>query len=351
MGNHADLKFSYFSDRFEDITGVAPDTLLGRTREQTGAPGSDPKAYTEMLQCLRNHRAFRNFEHLRVKPDGETAYLSISGKPAFGQNGEFIGFRGIGRDITYEHRSREALNNALIESEQVNQAKSEFLATISHEFRTPLNAILGFSEMFRAQYFGPIGSEKYTQYADDIHDSGKHMLAIINDILDISAIEAQKRPIRFETIEIAAIAKDCARNFEHQCQEKNLTLSVDMPTTLPRFDADKRALVQILLNLISNAVKFTEPNGTIVVSARVSDDDMLITVRDNGIGIAEENLSWIILPFFQTNSNPHIAQEGTGLGLSIIILLIEAHGGTLNIESHLGKGSTVTVRLPMSPPR
>tara|TARA_R110000787_G_scaffold221535_1_gene330218 strand:+ start:21831 stop:23831 length:2001 start_codon:yes stop_codon:yes gene_type:complete len=342
------LRFSYFSDRFEDITGVAPGALLGRTREQTGAPGSDPKAYAEMLQCLRDRKPFRDFENQRVKPNGETAYLAISGKPAFGQNGKFIGFRGTGRDITDERRSREALNRALIESEQVNQSKSEFLATISHEFRTPLNAILGFSEMFRAQYFGPLGSEKYAQYADDIHNSGKHMLALINDILDISAIEARKRPLHFEAIEISEIANDCARNFEYQCRKKNLTLSVDIPTTLPSFDADKRALVQILLNLMSNAVKFTEPGGAIVVSARVLNGDMVITVNDNGIGIAEDKLSRIAEPFFQTNSNPHIAQEGTGLGLSIITLLIEAHGGSLDIKSQLGKGSTVTVRLPMS---
>ena len=344
----ADLKFSYFSGRFEDVTGVAPAKLLGRTREQIGAPGSDPNTYAEMLQCLRDRRPFHNFEHLRIKPNGETVFLSISGKPAYGQNGEFIGFRGTGRDITEEHRSREALNKALVEAEQVNQAKSEFLATISHEFRTPLNAILGFSEMFRAQYFGPLRSKKYEQYANDIHDSGKHMLALINDILDISAIEAQKRSLHFEAVKISEIANDCARNFEFQCQEKRLTLSVDIPATLPSFDADRRALVQILLNLMSNAVKFTEPNGAIVVSAKVLDDDMVITVSDNGIGIAEDKLSRIAEPFFQSNSNPHIAQEGTGLGLSIIKLLIEAHGGTLDIESQLGEGSTVTVRLPLS---
>ena len=344
----ADLKFSYFSDRFEDITGVAPDTLLGRTRKQTGAPGSDPKAYAEMLQCLQDRRPFRDFQHLRIKPNGETVHLAISGKPAFGQDGQFIGFRGIGRDITHEHLSRERLNKALIEAEQINHAKSEFLATVSHEFRTPLNAILGFSEMFREQYFGPLGSKIYAQYADDIYDSGKHMLALINDILDISTIEAQKRPLHFETINILEIAVDCARNFENQCRDKNLTLTVDIPNTLPNFNADKRALMQILLNLMSNAVKFTEPDGTIIVSAKVLSDDMVISVKDSGIGIAEDKLSRIVEPFFQTNSNPHIAQEGTGLGLSIITLLIEAHGGTLDIESQLGEGSTVTVRLPMS---
>ena len=300
---------------------------------------------------MREHRPFRDFEHLRIKPNNETAYLSISGKPAFSRGGQFIGFRGTGRDITQERKNREALNKALIESEKVNQAKSEFLATISHEFRTPLNAILGFSEMFRAQYFGPLGSEKYVQYANDIHESGKHMLALINDILDISAIEARKRPLQFEPIEIAEIAADCARNFEHQCREKNLALSIDMPTNLPTFAADKRAVVQILLNLLSNAVKFCAPGGAVVVSARISDGEMIITVSDNGIGIAKDKLARIVEPFFQTNANPHIAQEGTGLGLSIIKLLIEAHGGTLDIDSEFGVGTEVTVHLPMSQPR
>ncbi len=341
------LRFAYFSPRFEEVTGVPPDQLLGKTREEGGAPDADPAQYEAMLRSMRNRLPYRDFEHSRIKPDGSKVFLSISARPAFDENGTFLGYRGIGRDVTERKNSQKALNDALMASEQANRAKSEFLATMSHEFRTPLNAIIGFSEMLKEQYFGKLGTDNYVAYAEDIHRSGRHMLDLVNDILDFSAIEASKRQMHPEEFPFRDVLGDGIRSVETQLRKKSLSLKQDIPADLPPLYADKRSVYQIVLNLLSNAVKFTNPEGGITVTAASDGKTFTFAVADTGIGIAADQLATITEPFAQSRTSPHIAGAGTGLGLTIVKSLVEAHGGQLEIESEAGQGTRVTVRLPV----
>jgi len=231
-------------------------------------------------------------------------------------------------------------------AESANRIKTEFLATMSHEFRTPLNAILGYSEMIRAQYFGPLGAEKYLDYANDIHQSGQHMLSLTNDLLDLAAIEAGKSAITKELIEVGGALKECISGFEHVAKEAGIILSASIPNDLPSLHADKRSFVQIFLNLLSNAVKFTERGGVVDLSVRMSDQKMIIAVSDTGIGIQHDKLPSITEPFSQALDDPYLAKKGTGLGLSIVKSLVEAHDGELTIDSEYGKRTTATIVFP-----
>lgn len=343
----ADLRFSHLSDKFESMTGMPKHKILGKTREEIPFPDIDPDLWDQHLETIREHRPFRDFVYSRMV-DGETRWLSISGQPVFRKDGNFVGYRGIGRDITMQYGVEEALSKALRDAEAANQAKTEFLATMSHEFRTPLNAILGFSEVLRDQFFGPLGTEKYKDYAAGIHGSGQHMLELINDILDIAAIEVGKRPISMEEVDLNEVLSECTSNVISKASEANVALVIDIEENIPALYADRRSVVQIVLNLLSNAVKFTQPNGTVRISASRRDSDHVLEVSDNGIGIGVDEMETITEPFSQACKEAHVAMEGTGLGLSIVKSLVDAHNGTLEIASTLGKGTSVSVVLPQT---
>jgi PAS domain S-box-containing protein len=322
----------------QNSIGIAPWELSGDLMTE-----EDWEPYH---RALREQSALKGFECRYPGTDGSVRISLIDGIPMFDDEGTFMGHRGAGRDITEHRLAEETLRRALIEAEQANRAKSEFLATMSHEFRTPLNAILGFSEMLRAQYLGPLGAENYVEYASDIHLSGEHLLALVNDILDISAIEAGKRKMEKEEINLAELIPDCIRRMDMQAREKRIDVLLDVPGDLPALQADARSLTQIFYNVISNAIKYTNNGGTVFVTAARMDGDFVVSVEDTGIGIAEENLVMVTEPFSQVDGDAFKAQEGTGLGLSIVKSLVEAHGGKLNIQSELGKGTIVTVTLP-----
>ncbi len=241
-------------------------------------------------------------------------------------------------------RTRE-LENALLEAERANRAKSEFLAMMSHEFRTPLNAILGFSEMLRSKIFGALGSERYDDYVDDIYLSGERMLSLVNDVLDIAAIEAGKRTFEIAPVDVGAVARDCLREVDVAAREKEIELTLDIADGAERAVADERALRQILINLLTNAVKYTEPGGKVSLQAVRKGRGTAFLVSDTGIGIEPALVSSLTEPFTQAVTNPHLTREGTGLGLSIVKSLVDAHGGELAIESKVGSGTTVTVTL------
>jgi two-component system, cell cycle sensor histidine kinase PleC len=286
------------------------------------------------------------YEFEGIKKDGSRIWLSNRAR-VVNWDGKFAIQRTV-VDITDQKNAEAALQTALRDAEEANQAKSEFLATMSHEFRTPLNAILGFSEMMRTQYFGPLGSDNYTNYANDIHYSGKHLLSLVNDVLDIAAIEAGKRSIVKEPIVLDTLLKECMRNVQKAAEDGGIIVSLELPDDLPVLYADMRSAKQIFLNILSNATKFTDRDGTILVSATATLDEVVVSIKDTGDGIAADKLSIITEPFSQTNSDPYNAQEGTGLGLSIVKSLIEAHGGILDIESEVGIGTTVTLMFPFT---
>ncbi|MFB9794664.1 PAS domain-containing sensor histidine kinase [Shinella granuli] len=230
-------------------------------------------------------------------------------------------------------------------AEAANRAKSEFLANMSHELRTPLNAILGFSEILQNQMFGPLGSDKYREYSRDIHESGKHLLNVISDILDMSKIEAGHMRISCETVDLSPLIEETLRLTMLQAEKKHIEVQQACPGNLLTV-ADRRAMKQILLNLLSNAMKFTNAGGTVKVRARRVDGAVTLTIADTGIGIPKSALQKIGQPFEQVQSQYAKSKGGSGLGLAISRSLAHLHGGAMRIHSVEGKGTIISVRIP-----
>ncbi len=237
-----------------------------------------------------------------------------------------------------------------VRAESANQAKSEFLANMSHELRTPLNAINGFSEIMVAEMYGALGDARYKDYARDILVSGQHLLALINDILDMSKIEAGKMNLRFEPTAIEEVAEDALRLVRNRAEAAGLALRLDF-ADLPEVEADYRAIKQVLLNLLSNAIKFTPRGGVVTLHAERREDPLgervRVTVQDTGIGIPPEDLARLAKPFEQIESQQAKTQQGTGLGLALTKSLVEMHGGILDLRSAPGQGTSATFSLPV----
>jgi len=230
-------------------------------------------------------------------------------------------------------------------AEAANRAKSEFLANMSHELRTPLNAILGFSEILQDQMFGPLGSARYKEYAKDIHDSGKHLLNVINDILDMSKIEAGHMKLSCEQINLAPLIEECLRFTRIPAAQKNILVEQTIPSDI-KLNADRRAMKQIVLNLLSNAVKFTNDGGRIAVRTRRTEDAVMLVIADTGIGIPKSALSKIGQPFEQVQSQYAKSKGGSGLGLAISRSLTALHHGRMRIRSREGIGTVIAIRIP-----
>ena len=244
-------------------------------------------------------------------------------------------------------RAEEDSAAAKTQAEIANRTKTEFLANMSHELRSPLNSVLGFSEIMKKELFGPLGSPRYKEYVEDISQSASHLLEIINDILNISKIEAGKLELDETKVDVGAVIEICSRLMYMRAAEAGIQLETVLAADLPKIFLDSRKVKQILLNLISNAVKFTPKGGRVTVSAGLNErGELVITVADTGIGIAPENIGKALSPFMQIDSSLSRKYEGTGLGLPLSKALVELHGGQLKIESQLGAGTTVTVTFP-----
>ncbi len=260
----------------------------------------------------------------------------------------------FGTDVT-KVRARESellriggeLRMAKEEAEMASRSKSEFLANVSHELRTPLNAIIGFSEIIETELFGPIAPEQYREYAGDIHSSGRHLLSLINDILDLSKVEAGKFELIESDIDIAEAVEAMMRLVRDRAHQGQVKLINALPPVMPVLIGDLRAFKQILLNLLSNAVKFTEAGGTVTLEAViVSDGSLELSVADTGIGMSPSDLALALTPFGQVDTAFSRRADGTGLGLPLSERLVVAHGGTLDVKSKLATGTRVTVRFP-----
>jgi signal transduction histidine kinase len=227
-----------------------------------------------------------------------------------------------------------------------NLAKMRFLASMSHELRTPLNAIMGFSDILKGEVFGPVGSPRYREYAAHIHDSGSHLLDLINDILDIAKLDAAKVELHESEMDVQDVVASCISLLGVQSIKSGVTVSVGKPKERIKFRADERRVRQILLNLLSNAVKFTPEGGEVTITASSKAGGLTIAVKDTGIGIAEHDIPRALERFGQIDSAMGRKHTGTGLGLPLAKELTELHGGTLTIESELGTGTTVTVTFP-----
>jgi signal transduction histidine kinase len=242
--------------------------------------------------------------------------------------------------------SADVLKSAKNASEDANRAKVEFLAKISHELRTPLNAIIGFSELMIRDVLGPLGNEQYRSYVGDIHSSGRHLLDIINDILDFAKAEAGQLLLYESDADVIQVIIGIERLMGPRARDAGITLSLHVPEELPLLWCDERKVKQMLLNLVTNAVKFTPAGGTIDVEAGVAADGFFLEVSDSGVGIPEHDLARVLEPFVQSDTTLSRRQEGTGLGLALVKAMIEIHGGTLKLDSELGKGTVVRLTFP-----
>lgn len=240
----------------------------------------------------------------------------------------------------------EILVRERLKAEAASMAKSAFLATVTHELRTPLNAIIGFAEMMRDGVMGPLGHSKYQQYSEDIHRSGEHLLALINDLLDASRAELGRLEVYPQPLDAPVIIEDCLRMVGGRMDHRRLLLVQEVPDEMPPLVADRQRLRQILLNLLTNAIKFTPEGGRITVSARATDSSFEIAVADTGIGMRREELPKALEFFGQLDDGLDRRQQGAGIGLPLSKILMERHGGRLEIRSAPGEGTTVTLLFP-----
>ena len=310
-----------------------------------------------MSSALRRITAGERVEEVEIPPAGEDeiGQMSRDMKTVVGYVSEIVALKEnlsttntrLHHEIAERVRIEADLRAAKEQADFANRAKSEFLANMSHELRTPLNAVIGFSELIKSEAFGPVGTEQYRDYANDINESGQHLLGLINDILDLSKIESGAEDLHEEAIGVPQIAESALRLVQQRAARGAVTLEVDVPGDLPLLHADARKLKQILVNLLSNAIKFTEPGGQVSLSVRrARDRGHEFEISDTGIGIAHGDLQKIFAPFQQADSDLNRKYEGTGLGLPLTMALVEMHEASLTLESQLGVGTTVTVCFP-----
>ena len=251
------------------------------------------------------------------------------------------------REVSERRNAQAALKDALVSAERATRAKSSFLANVSHELRTPLNAIIGFSDMMDKEVLGPIENDHYRGYVCDIQSSALHLLDLINDVLDLSKIEAGHLELEEEAVVPEAVIANALRMIEDRAERAGVSISVEAPDRLPDIRGDERRLTQVLLNLLSNAVKFTPKGGTVAVEVTLAENGQVsILVRDNGIGMKPEDIPKALAEFEQVEDGLAHNPDGTGLGLPLSKRLVEAHGGTFTLTSAPGRGTVAEVRLP-----
>jgi signal transduction histidine kinase len=329
----------------EPLAGRKFEELLRANVPYLAAAQDDPEAF--VAERLAQHG----------RPNGEPRVFAFKDGRWFmvhERRTSLGGLVSVRADVTALKRNEErleqladSLSAAKRQADEANHAKSKFLASMSHELRTPLNAIIGFSELIERQTSGNGSLERAIDYAHDIRRSGVHLLELINDILDMSKIEAGRQQFSDEPIDVQEMAETCTRMLASRAITGNVTVAIDVPVYLPQLRADHRSIKQVLLNLLSNAVKFTPAGGTVILQATLhSDGGVVLSVKDNGVGIPADQIGRVFEPFRQVDRKNYSKAEGTGLGLSICKGLLDAHGATIELVSEVGKGTTASAHFP-----
>lgn len=306
----------------------------------------DPQRRAEFKVLMDEHDEVIDFVSAIRRRDGSTIWIKENARAVRDWSGRLVCYQGTVEDVTVKFAAESAIKKGLKRAEEANRTKNSFLAMMSHELKTPLNAIIGFSQIIEEEMLGPIGNKSYKGYISDIHASGKKLLAIINDVLDVARLEGAAVTLsrdQFCPHEIAAMALERSRSLTGDLRE----VILDIEGALPRLNVDQDRLAQVLSNLLSNALKFTPPSGEVRLEARqTGEGGIAFAVRDSGIGMSEAIIAMVLQPFRQADASLARRFEGAGLGLPIAHALVQLHGGTLVIASHEGRGTTATVELP-----
>src|SRR6185312_1858401 len=341
----AALRFVRINKAGEELLGLRRDQLIGKS-DFDFFPGEEAEHFVAKDRQALRERALVDIgeEVIDTKHKGQRT-LHTKKIPILNSSGEAAFLLGISEDVTEAKLAQEQLRQAQDEADKANRAKSRFLANMSHELRTPLNAILGFSELLSDDVGGKFDKSTRQRFLDQIHSSGQHLLQLINDILDLSKVEAGQMELHLLPVTVASIVEDALGTVEPLARGKSINVEKQLESDV-RLVADGAKVRQMLLNLLSNAIKFTPNGGQIVVSTRRVDDWVELAVADNGVGIAKSDLSRLFIEFQQIDAGAGRHPEGTGLGLALTKRFAELHGGRVDVVSEQGKGSTFTLRLP-----
>jgi PAS domain S-box-containing protein len=308
----------------------------------------DPTRRDAFVTRMHEKGIVSGFESQVYRRDRSIIWISESCREVRTSGGKLMYYEGMVEEITERKRVEEELRAAKEAAETANRSKSEFLGTMSHELRTPLNAIIGFSEVIHGELLGPVGVPAYKTYSGDVVSSGRHLLNIINDILDFAKAESGRLALRDEPLSLVDLVDDAVRSLQPRAFAGDLRLTADVDHAVSRVQGDIPRLRQVLINLAGNAIKFTKPGGCVDIRAYKSAlGDVRIEVRDNGIGMAEADLVGVFEPFRQVDGGLNRNHEGTGLGLAICDRLMRLHGGCVSLTSELGRGTVATAILPV----
>ncbi|MDX5361036.1 MAG: PAS domain-containing sensor histidine kinase [Alphaproteobacteria bacterium] len=342
-----DGRITYASPAARALLGASPEALAGTRLADHAAPEE-----VERLQTAFARAAYLGEDTTVVcrmlKGDGTEIWTESHIRPVLGPApGRLREFIVATRDITLRHAYEQHLIEARDAAEAANRAKARFLSHMSHELRTPLNAIIGFSEVMRDELFGKLGAPRYREYAAMINESGRHLLDAVANVLDMSRIERGRHTLTPERLDLSPLIGDVVSEMSYTANDRGIALTMETMDALPRISGDKLAVKQILLNLVSNALKYTHRGGSVRIEARVEGGQCAITVADTGVGIPEDALARLGRPFEQVSEQSYVRTgDGAGLGLAVARALAELHGGSIALESAVGAGTRVTVTLP-----
>jgi len=336
----------YVNPKFTDLTGFTPAEALGQNPRILKSPDTPREFFSSLWKTIRRGDEWKS-EIKDKHKDGSYFWAYETIAPVKDEAGNVTHYVATHEDISERKDSELAVKKALEKTEIASRAKSDLIANMSHELRTPLNAIIGFSETMKEETFGPVGSDKNREYLDDIHNSGQHLLNLINDILDASAIEADALELHEENVNINNVIDASVRLIMLRAEAGQVAVSASDNPEIPLLYVDERRVKQVLLNLLSNAVKFTPEGGEVSVNVRLNDNGSLaVSITDTGIGMDEEEVTLAMSTFGQVDSGLDRKHEGTGLGLPLTKGLIELHGGTMEIKSEKDHGTSIKVIFP-----